>query len=82
MKAMWPEYSMLSIDDQEVFESRRTLDDIGTYTFAGMGYVSSYETPAERAARLERESRSSGSGGSSSYGGGGGSSGGGGSGFR
>ncbi len=82
MRAMWPEYSQLSIEDQEVFESRRAFDDIGSYTYAGIGYVNSYETPAERAARIERESRSSGSGGSSSYGGGGGSSGGGGSGFR
>ena len=50
-------------------------------TLWGMAYVKSYETPSERAARIQRE-RSSGGGGRSSRGGGGGHSGGGGSGIR
>ena len=84
LKKVWP------------LDVRNTLDDlletvtVGTLLSTNMNravtYIETYETPAEREARLEaeraaRESSSGGSGGSS-YGGGGGSSGGGGSGIR
>lgn len=84
LKQIWPDYTMLSPDDSLLVE-RDLCTTVATYTLGGMSYVRHYETPAERAARLEREReerRSSGGGGSSSYGGGGGYSGGGGSGFR
>lgn len=81
LKQIWPDYT--SIDPIAAqMEVRPTFCS----TFAqsalwGMTYVKSYETPSERAARIQRE-RSSGGGGRSSWGGGGGHSGGGGSGVR
>ena len=84
LKQIWPDYTTLAPQDTLLMDTD-VATTVATYTMSGMSYVRSYETPEERAARLERERearRSSGGGGRSSYGGGGGSSGGGGSGFR
>lgn len=84
LKQIWPDYTTLAPQEALLMDTDITTT-VANYTLMGMSYVSSYETPAEREARLERERearRSSGGGGSSSYGGGGGFSGGGGSGFR
>ncbi len=87
MRKIWPDFKQLAAIDQLMMESAPLYRTLANNTLAGMAYVRSYETPQERAARLEREAearreRSRGGGGSSSYGGGGGHSGGGGSGFR
>ena len=84
LKQSWSDYTTLAPQEALLMDTDITTT-VANYTLMGMSYVSSYETPAEREARLERERearRSSGGGGSSSYGGGGGFSGGGGSGFR
>lgn len=83
LKTIWPDYTALEPQDALLMDTD-VATTVASYTLSGMSYVQSYETPAERSARLAREARerSSGGGGSSSYGGGGGSSGGGGSGFR
>ena len=85
LKKVWPLSMNVSVDDFVLAETMTMSTVLSRNTRSAIGYVESYETPAEREARLEAEreaARSSGGGGSSSYGGGGGSSGGGGSGIR
>lgn len=85
IKKVWPLSMPMTVDEFMLGETVTMSTVLTDRTRSAIGYVESYETPAERAARIaaEREAaRSSGGGGSSSYGGGGGSSGGGGSGIR
>lgn len=85
LKKVWPLSMNVSVDDFVLADTVTMSTVLSRSTRSAIGYVESYETPAEREARLEAEreaARSSGGGGSSSYGGGGGSSGGGGSGIR
>lgn len=81
LKQIWPDYVKIDPIAAELEVRPRFCSTFAQSTLWGMAYVHSYETPSERAARLQRE-RSSGGGGRSSFGGGGGHSGGGGSGVR
>ena len=85
LKNVWPMEQPMPLSEFLMEDTVTMSTVLYDQTRRAINYVSSYETPQERADRLAREaeeSRSSGGGGSSSYGGGGGSSGGGGSGIR
>ena len=84
MKKICPDYIALDSLTQSMLQGDSTAllyDSLTDVMNSQILYSSSYETRAERIARIQRE-RSSGGGGSSSFGGGGGFSGGGGSGVR
>jgi uncharacterized membrane protein len=81
MKQIWPEYVKIDPITAQLETTPTLCSTVAQSMIMGMTYVRSFETPSERAARLQRE-RSSGGGGRSSFGGGGGHSGGGGSGVR
>lgn len=81
LKQIWPDYTSIDPIAAQLEVKPSFCNTFAQSTLWGMAYVKSYETPSERAARIQRE-RSSGGGGRSSRGGGGGHSGGGGSGIR
>ena len=81
LKQIWPDYTSIDPIAAQLEVKPSFCSTFAQSTLWGMAYVKSYETPSERAARIQRE-RSSGGGGRSSRGGGGGHSGGGGSGVR
>ncbi|MBQ1724183.1 MAG: DUF2207 domain-containing protein [Muribaculaceae bacterium] len=81
LKQIWPDYTQIDPIAAQLEVRPSFCSTFARSALWGMTYVHTYETPSERAARLQRE-RSSGGGGRSSWGGGGGHSGGGGSGVR